>query len=328
MRLRLDPFLLALLGVALLGTFLPVTGEGLDVLDVVVKAAVALLFFLYGVRLSPAETWHGLRGWRLHVAILAMTYVAFPLMGLLAQAATEPVLPAGLATGVLLLTLVPSTVQSSVAFTAIARGNVAGAVVGASLSNLLGVALTPLLVGLLLAGSGEVTVSGSTVLSIVLQLLVPFALGTLSRPLTAATVKRWHPVLSRYDRLTILLVVYAAFSKGAEADVWSHVDVASALVVVAVCAALLAAALGLCVLLGRAIRLAPADRAPLLFCGSHKSLAAGLPMLSVLFASDDFALAVLPLMLFHQLQLVVCAWLAGRMGRRAEAAEGAETQDA
>ncbi|WP_207392572.1 bile acid:sodium symporter family protein [Aeromicrobium sp. IC_218] len=321
MRLRLDPFLLALLGVALLGTFLPVTGEGLDVLDVVVKAAVAVLFFLYGVRLSPAETWHGLRGWRLHLSILAMTYVAFPLLGLLARAVTDPVLPAGLATGVLLLTLVPSTVQSSVAFTAIARGNVAGAVVGASLSNLLGVALTPLLVGLLLAGSGDVTVSGSTVLSIVLQLLVPFALGTLSRPLTAATVQRWHPVLGRYDRLTILLVVYAAFSKGAEADVWSHVDVASALVVVAVCATLLAAALGLCVLLGRVVGLAEADRAPLLFCGSHKSLAAGLPMLSVLFSSDDFALAVLPLMLFHQLQLVVCAWLAARMGRRAEAAE-------
>lgn len=321
MRLRLDPFLLALVAVALLGTFLPVTGDGLDVLDVVVKVAVALLFFLYGARLSPAETWHGLRNVRLHLAILAMTYVAFPLLGLLGRLVTDPLLPAGLATGVLLLTLVPSTVQSSVAFTGIARGNVAGAVVGASLSNLLGVALTPLLVGLLLAGSGDVSVSGSTVLAIVLQLLVPFVVGTLSRPLTAAAVTRWHPVLGRYDRLTILLVVYAAFSKGAEADVWSHVDVVSALVVVAACALLLAAALGLCVLLGRAIGLAWSDRVPLLFCGSHKSLAAGLPMMSVLFASDDFALALLPLMLYHQLQLVVCAWLAGRMGRRAETAE-------
>jgi sodium/bile acid cotransporter 7 len=320
-RLRLDPFLLALVAVALLGTFLPVTGDGLDVLDVVVKVAVALLFFLYGARLSPAETWHGLRNVRLHLAILAMTYVAFPLLGLLGRLVTDPLLPAGLATGVLLLTLVPSTVQSSVAFTGIARGNVAGAVVGASLSNLLGVALTPLLVGLLLAGSGDVSVSGSTVLAIVLQLLVPFVVGTLSRPLTAAAVTRWHPVLGRYDRLTILLVVYAAFSKGAEADVWSHVDVVSALVVVAACALLLAAALGLCVLLGRAIGLAWSDRVPLLFCGSHKSLAAGLPMMSVLFASDDFALALLPLMLYHQLQLVVCAWLAGRMGRRAETAE-------
>jgi len=318
-RLRLDPFLLALLAVALLGTFLPVTGSGLDAMDVVVKVAVALLFFLYGARLSPAETWHGLRNVRLHAAILAMTYVAFPLLGLLGRFVTEPLLPAGLATGVLLLTLVPSTVQSSVAFTGIARGNVAGAVVGASLSNLLGVALTPLLGGLLLAGSGDVSVSGSTVLAIVLQLLVPFALGTLSRPLTAEAVTRWHPVLGRYDRLTILLVVYTAFSQGAEADVWSHVDVTSALVVVVACAALLAVALALCVLLGRALGLVRADRVPLLFCGSHKSLAAGLPMMSVLFASDDFALAVLPLMLYHQLQLVVCAWLAGRMGRSVEA---------
>ncbi len=323
MRLRLDPFVLALVAVALLGTFLPVTGDALDGLDVVVKVAVALLFFLYGARLSPAETWRGLRSWRLHASILAMTYVAFPLLGLLGRAATDPVLPAGLATGVLLLTLVPSTVQSSVAFTAVARGNVAGAVVGASLSNLLGVALTPLLVALLLGGRGEVSVSGSTVLAIVLQLLVPFALGTLSRPLTAAAVKRWHPVLSRYDRLTILLVVYASFSEGAEADVWSHVALPSALAVVGVCVLLLAAGLGLSALLGRVVGLAPADRVPLLFCGSHKSLAAGLPMLAVLFASDDFALAVLPLMLYHQLQLIVCAWLSARMGREAEASGAA-----
>lgn len=319
MRLRLDPFLLALFAVAALGSVLPATGDRLDALEVVVRGAIALLFFLYGVRLSPAETWRGLTAWRLHLAVLAMTYLAFPLLGLLLRAAGDPLLPAGLATGLLLLTLVPSTVQSSVAFTGIARGNVAGAVVGASVSNILGVALTPLLVALLLAGSGEVTVSGSTVLAIVLQLLVPFALGTLSRPLTAATVTRWHPWLSKYDRLTILLVVYAAFSEGAEADVWSHVDAGSLVVVVVACGLLLAAALGLCVLLGRVLHLTRDDRVPLLFCGSHKSLAAGLPMLSVLFASDDFALAVLPLMLFHQLQLVVCAWLAARMGRAAEA---------
>ena len=313
MRLRPDPFILALLAAAVVASFVPATDDVLDVLKTVSKVAIGLLFFLYGARLSTAETVTGLRHWRLHIVILSTTFVLFPLLGLAIQIFDGNLLRSSLASGVLLLCLVPSTVQSCVVFTRIAGGNVAGAVVNASMSNLIGVFLTPALVALLMAS--DAAVDGGSIVRIFLQILAPFVLGQLLRPLVGGFVTRSDAVLKQYDRSSIVLVVFVAFSEGAQADIWSSLSVGSVLAVALVCAALLGIVMGWCVAIGRALHFDRSDRIAILFCGCNKSLASGLPIASVLFAPKDVALIVLPLMLYHQLQLVTCAVVAGRLAR-------------
>lgn len=318
MRFRPDPFILALVATAILASVLPATGEALDVLKVASKISIALLFFLYGARLSTKEAITGLRHWRLHTAILAMTFVLFPLLGLAAGFLVPEVLTKPLYVGVLLLCLMPSTVQSSVAFTSIARGNVAGAVVSASLSNLIGVFITPLLVVVLMRGTGDVHIDATSILKIVAQLFLPFVVGQLIRPLISRWVTKNDSRLRIFDRSSILLIVYVAFSEGVNAHVWASLDAAALIGLVAVCIVLLALMMAATSALGRVLHFDRGDRIALLFCGSKKSLASGLPMATVLFAGREVALIILPLIIFHQIQLLVCAWLAGRFARKAQ----------
>lgn len=318
MRFRPDPFILALIATAIVASALPAQRDVLEALRVASKIAIALLFFLYGARLSTTEAIRGLRHWRLHTSILAMTFVLFPLYGLAAHFLVPEVLTKALYAGVLLLCLVPSTVQSSVAFTSIARGNVAGAVVSASLSNLLGVFITPLLVAWLMRETGDAHIDASSIGKIVLQLFLPFVVGQLARPMIGRWIRRHDPRLRLFDRSSILLIVYVAFSEGVNADVWSTLDAADLIGLVAVCIVLLALVMASTVLVGRLLHFDRGDRIALLFCGSKKSLASGLPMATVLFAGHSIALIILPLMLFHQIQLIVCAWLATRFARSAQ----------
>lgn len=321
-RIPIDRFLLAIIAAAVLASVFPATGVWEGVLDVATTVAIATLFFLYGARLSPTETLAGLRHWRLHVTILAFTYLLFPVLGLGLVAVTDPVLPPGLQAGLLYLTLVPSTVQSSIAFTSIAKGNVAGAVVSASASNILGVFLTPLLCWLLMSSTGRVEFTTSTIVEIVLQLFVPFVLGQLSRRWTARFVNA-HPQLKLVDRGSIVLVVYAAFSAGMREDMWQQTSWESLLVLVGLCLIVLALMLALTWGTARRLGFSRADAIAIQFCGTKKSLASGLPMAGVLFAGQPLGLLMLPLVLFHQAQLMACSALAGHYAQ-----QGAEPEPA
>jgi len=325
-KIPVDTFLLALAATVALAALLPAHGAAAQAVSTAAKAAIALLFFLYGTRLSPQQAWHGVRQWRLHLLVLATTFVIFPVLGLAARALVPSVLSMDLYNGLLFLCLVPSTVQSSIAFTSIARGHVSAAIVSASLSNILGVVLTPLLVVLLMNTSGASRVDGTAVRDIVLQLLLPFGAGQLARPWIAAVIARYAAVLKVVDRGSILLVVYTAFSMGVVQGIWVSVD-AWRLVLVAVVAALLLAVVLICTtVIGRLARLDRGDAIVLLFCGSKKSLASGLPMALVLFPAATVGLTMLPLMIFHQIQLVVCAVIASRLAR--ESAENASPSTA
>lgn len=314
-RVPVDTFLLLLIAVVALATVLPARGPAADTLSAATKIAVALLFALYGARLSPQQAWHGVRQWKLHALVLATTFVVFPLLGLSARVLVPAVLTPDLYTGLLFLCLVPSTVQSSIAFTSIARGHVSAAIVSASLSNILGVVLTPLLVVALMPISGAPHVDGSAVLDIVLQLLLPFAVGQALRPWLAPWVARHPRLIHAVDRGSILLIVYAAFSVGMAEHIWSSVQPWRVVAVAAVSALLLAIVLAVTAIAGRLARLDRGDAIVLLFCGSKKSLASGLPMALVLFPATSVGLIMLPLMLFHQIQLFVCAVIAGRLAR-------------
>ncbi|MFJ7077053.1 bile acid:sodium symporter family protein [Streptomyces sp. NPDC098781] len=306
----IDPYILLLLGTVGLAALFPARGTASDVASGASTAAIAFLFFLYGARLSTREALDGLKHWRLHVTVLACTFIVFPLLGLAARGLVPVILSDPLYQGLLFLTLVPSTIQSSIAFTSMARGNVPAAICAGSFSSLVGIVVTPLLAAAVLGGSAG-GFSTDSVVKIVLQLLVPFVAGQLLRRWIGGFVTRHKKVLGLVDRGSILLVVYTAFSAGMVQGVWHQVSAVRLAGLLAVEAVLLAVMLALTWYGAKALGFGRGDRIAIQFAGSKKSLAAGLPMASVLFGAHA-SLAVLPLMLFHQMQLMVCAVIAKR----------------
>ncbi|WP_306364693.1 bile acid:sodium symporter family protein [Nocardia sp. CC227C] len=317
-KFYIDGFILSIFAVVVLASVFPARGDGAEVVGWLTKIAIALLFLLYGARLHPPEALAGLTHWRLHLTVLACTFVLFPLLGLAAHVLVPTVLTEDLYTGLLFLTLVPSTVQSSIAFTAIAKGNLAGAIVSATLSNLLGVFLTPALVILLMNTTGQAEVDLGAIVDIVLQLLAPFLLGQLLRPRISGWLARHAESTKLVDRGSILLVVYSAFSAGMVEGIWQSMSPWRIVGLIAVCCVLLAIVLVATAFVADLAKFDRADRIVVVFCGSKKSLATGLPMATVLFAGAPVGLIVLPLMIFHQVQLITCAALAQRWARTAD----------
>ncbi|MFJ2415786.1 bile acid:sodium symporter family protein [Streptomyces brevispora] len=311
--LPIDLYILALIGTVVLAALLPASGPAADVAGGASTGAVALLFFLYGARLSTAEALDGVRHWRLHLTVLACTFVAFPLLGLASSGLVPYVLTPQLQSGFLFLCLVPSTIQSSIAFTSIARGNVPAAICAGSFSSIAGIFVTPLLAAALLGNSGG-GFSGDSLLRIGVQLLLPFVAGQLLRRWIGGFVTRHKKVLGYVDRGSILLVVYTAFSEGMVAGIWHQVTPARLGALLGAEAVLLALMLAASWYGAKRLGFDREDRIAIQFAGSKKSLAAGLPMASVLFGAQA-GLAVLPLMLFHQMQLMVCAVIAKRRAR-------------
>ncbi|WP_423326799.1 bile acid:sodium symporter family protein [Sphingomonas sp. 4RDLI-65] len=309
-----EPFILMLLGTVVLASLVPARGEMATIVGYAADIGIVLLFFLHGAKLSRDAILSGLRNWKLHLAVLAVTFVAFPLFGLGLSAL--PFVTGPLAAGLLFLTLLPSTVQSSIAFTAIARGNVAAAVCSASFSNLLGILITPALVALLMntsdIGGGSSGISMESVEAIVLQLLVPFVAGHLLRPWIGAWVTRRKAMLTVVDRGSILLVVYSAFGAAVVEGLWTKLSIGDLILIGLLCAALLAFVLALTFAVARLMKLPREDAIVLQFCGSKKSLASGVPMAGVLFPPAQVGVILLPVMLFHQLQLIACAVIARR----------------
>ena len=313
--LRLDPFVTALLATVVVASFLPVRDAAADGLALAAKGVIAMLFFLHGAKLSREAVVAGVTHWRLHLTVLSITFLAFPLLGLAAGLLPEALLPKSLAMGVLFLACLPSTVQSSIAFTSIARGNIAAAVCSASASNLLGMALTPLLVGILLHAQGN-ALGFSAAQSIALQLLAPFIAGQLARRWVAPWLARRARIVGVVDRFSVLLIVYSAFSGAVVAGVWKQVSAFELGVVVAVSAVMLAIVLAGSRRLARALGFSKEDEITIVFCGSKKSLITGAPMAAILFPAATAGLMIIPLMVFHQMQMMACAVIAQRYAAR------------
>jgi len=308
----LDSFVLALLATTLIASLVPCRGFLATVLGRAADAAIVLLFFLHGARLSREAIVAGVTHVRLQLTVLLVTFLVFPVLGVLIS--RIPVLDPALAMGILYLTVLPSTVQSSIAFTSMANGNVPAAVCAATLSNLLGMFLTPALVAILMKmPRGSETFSLDSVWSIGLQLLLPFVVGHLVRPWLGAWVQSNKRLVGGLDRGSILLVVYTALSASVVEGLWSRLSIVSLLTLAAIGGLLLLAVLWLCWQLGRWLGLKREDRIVLLFCGSKKSLASGVPIAGALFSDAQVGIVLLPIMFFHQIQLIACAMLAKRL---------------
>nr|WP_288869919.1 bile acid:sodium symporter family protein [uncultured Corynebacterium sp.] len=301
---KLDPLLVGIVVAAILAFVVPARGAFADGFGVAVKLAIALLFFLYGARLSTQEALRGLTNWRLHALILAFTFVAYPLIGLLARPTTG-LISEDLYQGLLFMTLVPSTVQSSVALTGIARGNVSGAVVAASVSSLVGVVATPLLVMWLMGAGDGVHIDTTVFTDIALQLLLPFMLGQLAHKRLGELAK--SKTTKIVDRGSIWMVVYSAFSKGVVSGVWSNVTALEIVLLIVFSVVLVFAMLWLTRVVPAALRFPREDVVAVQMCGTQKSLATGLPMATVIFGGAQLGVLIIPLMIYHMAQLIICS---------------------
>jgi solute carrier family 10 (sodium/bile acid cotransporter), member 7 len=307
-RFRPDGFTMTMLATVGSALLLPCRGATAGLFESVTGLAIALLFFLQGAQLSRAAIVVGAFHWRLHLVVFAATFVLFPIVGLALRPLSGNVLTQPLYLGLLFLCTLPSTVQASVAFTSIAGGNVAAALCSASASSILGMFLTPLLAGLVLHANGGFSLHALR--SIGFEMLLPFVAGQLLQPWIGNSVRQWRRVLGGVDRGSVLLVVYTVFSGATLSGIWHQLSPGPLIVLFAVAAALLALMLAVTAVAARRLGFSREDEIAIMFCGSKKSLVTGIPMANVLFAGQPLGLIILPLMVFHQIQLMACAALA------------------
>lgn len=318
-RLARDWFLLGMFAAVILAALFPEFGAsgGAMHADVVADVGIFAVFLLHGLGLPAAQLRAGVVTWRVHVVVQAFTFVVFPLLWWLGDVLVGRWMPADLSLGLLYLCAVPSTISSSVAMTGVARGNVPAAIFNASLSSLLGIVLTPLIIGLFASATGHSLSMGQAILKLSTLLLLPLVLGQLLRPLVGGWFARYRPYTNAFDRVVILVLVYSSFCDSIASGLFS--DYGAAVLGVAFVGAMLilAIVLMLTTRTARALGFSKEDEITVVFCGSKKTLASGVPMARLLFgANPALGLIVLPLMFYHQAQLLVCSLLAERYAKR------------
>ncbi len=316
---RADRFTVGIVISVILGLLLPCTGRVAEGFDWLTNAAIILLFYLYGVKLSRESVLAGLLNWRLQLVVFGFTFVFFPIAMPLLRPLFEPLVGGALFMGLVYVACLPSTVQSSIAFTSVAGGNVPAAVCSASVSSLLGVFLTPMLAGMLFSGAnaGGADVGLDTVLKICYQILLPFVLGQVSRPLLRNWVAEHKGLIKWNDQGTIWLVIYTSFSGATANGYWQMLEFHYLLGLIVVCSLFLCITFAATYYSSKWMGFSREDRITIVFCGSKKSLAVGAPMMLAIFGELDNNL-LLPLMVFHQVQLMACAQLARIWQKKAE----------
>lgn len=319
MKKKVDLFLCGLAVAAGLAFMFPGPGAkgGWMQPDLLTKAGVALIFFLNGAGLSFAAMRAGALRWRLHGVVQACTFLVFPVIGFAAFFLLNRLAPGDLGLGFFYLCALPSTVSSSVALTAAAKGNVPAAVFNATLSSLIGVVLTPLWVGVVLKTSGDALPLGEVLLDLLVWLVLPLVAGQLSRPLTGAWIAAHKALVARIDRGTILILVYTSFCDSVAGGVWSGQGWQALLWTLVGTTVIFFAVMRISDAVSRRLGFSEEDRIAAVFCGSKKTLASGVPMAQLIFgAHPSMGLILLPLMIYHPLQLIICSVLAGRWAKR------------
>ncbi|MDR7015024.1 bile acid:sodium symporter family protein [Acinetobacter sp. 3657] len=314
--LALDRFTLLLVAMVVLATFLPVSGQIASYFNILTTVAIAILFFLHGAKLSREAVVEGMLHWRMHALVFAFTFLLFPAIGLMARPILEPLLGQQLYWGFLFMCFLPSTVQSSIAFTSMAKGNVAGAVCSASFSNIIGMIITPILVSYFILGQSQHGFDPTqSIIQITLLLLVPFILGQILRPYIFPAMLKRPSLVKVFDQGSILMVVYGAFSSAVVAGLWQQVSGLTLLYLILACSVLLTIVMLLAFYLPKWLGFNQADQATIFFCSSKKTLASGVPMAQILFIGQPLGMIVLPIMIFHQIQLMVCGIIANHWSK-------------
>jgi Predicted Na+-dependent transporter len=315
-----DWFLLGMISAVILATLFPDIGRsgGAMHADVAANVGIFLVFLFHGIGLSTESMVQGLSRWKLHLMVQSMTYVMFPFLWLGLNALFGAYIPPYLMLGFLYLCALPSTISSSVAMTAIGRGNVPGAIFNATLSSLLGIFLTPLIISLALETSGSHGLSlVDAMINIAILLFLPFLLGQLLRPVIGRWFARYKKYINNFDKMVILMLVYASFCDSVKGGLWTNYGMGTIALTMLGAGVILCIVLVITTVVAKRLGFDKEDEIAAVFCGSKKTLASGVPMAKLLFGTHPgLGLIVLPIMFYHQLQLFGCSILAERYARR------------
>lgn len=320
-KIKKEWFLVGMLIAIGLATLTPNLGrsEGILHLGSVTSIGVAIVFFLHGLGLSPQAIKAGVSNWRLHVFIQLATFAIYPLIWLIFGSTFLAYMPAALAFGFCYLFVLPSTISSSVAMTSVGKGNVPGAIFNASLSSILGVFITPLLIQLFMGFEGAELDLMASVFAIAKLLLLPMIAGQLLRPYLLDFSQKHKSIVNKIDKYVILLIVYSAFCDSVANGIWASFSISLLLTSIIICLVCLLFVVHLLQWSARRFGFQLADEVAAVFCGTKKTLAAGVPMAKVIFGADPrLGMILLPIMLYHPIQIFYCAVLASRYAKLAE----------
>ena len=317
--MKIDWFLVSLFCAVVLSFIFPQIGAngGPLHLEYVTKWGVFMIFFLHGAKLSFDQIKLGIGAWRLHLVSQSIVFIILPIIGSIIYFASGSLLNEGQRLGILFLCAISSTISSSIILTAMARGNISGAVFSATISGILGIFITPILIASVYAGAGKID-AFSAIIEIMKLIFMPFVLGQCARPIIGKLLERHKSFVANIDRIIIVLIVFAAFCNSNKAQIFTQITPISLVTIAAIISALLFAAIFITKAASKIIGLSRDDNIAAIFVGATKSLANGISIAGVLFAKDpQIGIIILPLMLYHPLQLGVCAWLARRWSANA-----------
>ncbi|CAG5069826.1 hypothetical protein DYBT9623_02563 [Dyadobacter sp. CECT 9623] len=316
----LDGFMLALLSMILLAWLWPEPGmkESPVPLSEISTYAVSVIFFFYGLRLSPDKLREGLTNWRLHVMVHLSTFLLFPLVALAFKPLFQGEENHTLWLGIFFLTVLPSTVSSSVVMVSIAKGNIPAAIFNASISSLIGVFLTPLWMGMVLeTGAGQFDLL-SVVGKLALQVLLPVFAGILLNKRWGYFAEKNKKYIRYFDQSSILLIVYTSFCESFGENLFSSLGLKDIVFLGMGMLALFFAIYFLLTFISNLLKFSHEDKVTAVFCGSKKSLVQGAVMSKVLFAGPQAGIMLLPIMIYHALQLIAASIIAQRLAQEAE----------
>jgi solute carrier family 10 (sodium/bile acid cotransporter), member 7 len=314
---KFDKFVLALLAGILIAYIFPraATGTSGILLGHLSSLGISLIFFFYGLRLSPEKIRLGLKNWKLHILVQSSTYILFPLAVMVLYPFINNERQEILWLGLFFLAVVPSTVSTSVIMVSIGRGNIPAAIFNASISGIIGIVLTPLLTGLFLQQTLGFDFT-EVYIRLLTGIILPVVIGTLLRSKLHGFTLRYGKTLGMFDKAVILLIVYRSFANSFNDSVFSIVSTADLIILFLIVIALFFVVYGSIHLISTMLDFNREDKITALFCGSQKSLVHGTVFSNVLFGSF-FAVGIilLPLMLFHAFQIFILSMIAVRYGK-------------
>ncbi|MGS2761060.1 bile acid:sodium symporter family protein [Sinomicrobium sp. M5D2P9] len=324
MRFKTDPFVLALILSVVTAYFFPgagIEGSGFPI-KTISSIGISLIFFFYGLKLSPDKIKKGLNNWKLHLVVQLSTFVLFPLLVLPFYALMQNTEQHTLWLAVFFLAALPSTVSSSVVMVSMAKGNIPAAIFNASLSGIIGILITPLWITPFLEQANTDIDFGHIYTQLAIEVIIPVILGILLQPLGGKIANRYSKQLSFFDKSIILLIVYKSFAGSFHSGIFSQIQWYDILLLIGIALSLFFAAYGLIYVLSGILGFNREDRITALFCGSKKSLVHGTVMSKVLFSKLSTAgIILLPLMLYHGLQILIISIIASKLAGKALAEE-------
>ncbi|MCW5912584.1 MAG: bile acid:sodium symporter [Cyclobacteriaceae bacterium] len=318
MKLKTDGFVPAIIITVTIAYFFP-RGDSIIPFDIIGQIGVSLIFFFYGLKLSPDKLKAGLKNWKLHVLVQASTFVLFPLLVLPFHPLMQTEEQANLWLAFLFLAALPSTVSSSVVMVSIAKGNVPAAIFNASISGLIGIAVTPLWMSSFIPPTTYSFDLITVYSDLVIHILAPVTSGILLQRYLGQYAQKYSRQLSLFDKSVILLIIYKSFSGSFESNVFSTVSIADLALIAAGVIILFFIVYYLTGYLARLLNFNTADKITLQFCGTKKSLVHGTVFSKILFEqSASVGIILLPVMLFHAIQILVVSIIASKLAARAE----------